>query len=229
MKNLLIFLSFFIVLSATQKQIQAIEKTAVIVESSGVKLGDFALLVRKNTIDMIVKECLCVDKNEKSARFECKDLKQEQDALPYIEFEIEKDDFLVIDPLKNRVLIIAPNFDSYLTTSQEYKFSFVHPDLFVAHLLDKKNSKPTRQDFYDFCDEYYVSRLIFDFSSYRSVVGCKSFKELEKLPKTTAKNANKEQISPFFHRLGDVSFGILKSDVQNFDDYYKGLIYVNKR
>lgn len=208
------------------------DKTIITTEAERVRVGESALIIRElSTGDKLIGfSCEVTKAVSTMAVLSCEKFEGlAQDAMPVISFDAKVGDIVVLNPLSNRALIIAKSLDGYLKTKQEFKnYQLVHPDLLAITLFNNDNPFPKKEDFKNFCDEYYISNIIFDFSTTREIVNCQTFKMIDSFEKK--RGEGKEIMKPFFHRLAKIEtsfwdFG--KEEIDSFDTYYKGVIDAN--
>ncbi|WP_456480238.1 plasminogen-binding N-terminal domain-containing protein [Nautilia sp.] len=84
------------------------------------------------------------------------DLKNNAFALPLV--HVKKGDRIIFEKDYDRVLIIAPNQETYLKTREKYKnFTVVNPDVFAVFLKEV----PTKKDFVNFAKKLNIGRIVF--------------------------------------------------------------------
>ncbi|GAX88096.1 conserved hypothetical protein [Lebetimonas natsushimae] len=150
-------------------------------------------------------------------------LKNDSFALPVVFPKVG--DKIILAKDYNRVMIIAPNQESYLKTKDILKNKiFISPDIFATFLEEI----PTKNDFIMFAKKIDIGLYVFVLDKIY-LVDAYSFYTIKSYPL----NKNYKYIKPFFTTYNDFTTGesvfskiknLFKSDIKNFNEYYKSLI-----
>jgi hypothetical protein len=127
----------------------------------------------------------------------------------------KKGDKIIFGLYNFRGLIIAPNQNLYISTKLKYpNINFISSDIFATYFT----TKPTKQDFIEFCNDYNVGIIDFILDK-EYIVDCNSFYILSKNNSNTAKY-NK----PFFATYTKFTQGFFSSKPNNWINYYKEML-----
>jgi hypothetical protein len=151
-------------------------------------------------------------------------LENDSFALPIVTPKIGNKIILAKD--YNRVMIIAPNQDSYIKTKNLFKNKiFISPDIFATFL----DEIPTKEDFVNFAKKLDIGLYIFVLDKIY-LVDAYSFYAVKEYP--LKENYNKYN-KPFFvtynrFKVNSSVFSkvknLFKSGVNSFNEYYKSMI-----
>jgi hypothetical protein len=125
----------------------------------------------------------------------------------------------------NRVMIIAPNQESYLRVKSIFKNKiFISPDIFATFL----DEIPTKKDFVNFAKKMDIGLYVFVLDKIY-LVDAYSFYAIKKYPLKENYKYTKAFFTTYgkFKTSGSVFYkvkNLFKSDIKNFKEYYKNLI-----
>jgi hypothetical protein len=151
-------------------------------------------------------------------------LKNPAFALPIVTPKIG--DKIILAKDYNRVMIIAPNQESYLRVKSVFKNKiFISPDIFATFL----DEIPTKEDFINFAKKVDIGLYIFVLDKIY-LIDAYSFYAIKKYPI----KENFVYVKPFFvtydnFKISGSIFTKIKNlfksnNIKNFEEYYKSLI-----
>jgi len=211
MKKILIFSLFVISIFAFP-----IEKTYKIINSSD-RFGQINAHLIIGSSGIVIQNGVIVASAEAISK----------DKIKYLPFNIlknkalaspklfpKKGDYVKMYHNYDKILIVAPSQNNYLTIKSKLKDEdVINSDLLVT-IADDVNEL-TKEDFQNFCHEYSVGLVYFNLDK-NYVVDCNTFKVIKTFPNDLKTNYTK----PLFS-----SYQLNKNDT-NYIEYYKNLIKV---
>jgi hypothetical protein len=136
-------------------------------------------------------------------------LKNDAFALPLVMPKVG--DKIILGKDYDRILIIAPNQETYIKVKNMYKrFDVISSDVFAPFI----NDLPTKEDFRKFCDDFNIGRIIFVLDKIYEVDSFSFYKIYEKDFKTNAK----------YKKAFFTSYPSFDVTGENIEKYYKSLI-----
>jgi hypothetical protein len=151
-------------------------------------------------------------------------LKNDSFALPIVTPKVG--DKIILAKDYNRIMIIAPNQDAYLRVKNFLKNKIVvSTDIFVTFL----DEIPTKEDFVNFAKKLDIGLYAFVIRNKLYLVDAYSFYVIKKYSLNKNYNFN----TPFFVTYNNFQMeksvfskikNLFKSDIKNFNEYYKSLI-----
>jgi hypothetical protein len=130
----------------------------------------------------------------------------------------KKGDKIIFGLYNKRGLIIAPNQNEYIQAQNNYpNIKWINSDLFATYF----ESKPTKEDFRNFCSDVKVGIIDFILDK-EYIVDCQSMTILQ-----TTKIKSSTYTKPFFCSYDKFKGGIFSSIPNNWIRYYKSLIRGN--
>jgi len=148
-----------------------------------------------------------------------------QENLPRGLWKPEVGDRVRFEENYHRALIIAKNFDDYLTVSKKFSKEWVHPDLFTATLSSIGHRSPLKEDFNYFCREHSIGLVYFALQDGVKKVDCLSMVEIDNYPMKLY--SGDEYQKPFYSRIKEIDsnwIGEGINDIPDFEKYYRELI-----
>lgn len=208
------------------------EKHVAYVPSFDLKVGESGEILRElsGAHSVVIARAQVVEIKEGRAKITLEKFGSlTQNYFPEPELAPQKEDKTRWRTFYDRALLIAPNQELYHQVHDSYpQLKWQHPDLFVSYLLEEKEHAPSHEDFRYICDAYNIGILYIIGTDKGEARDCQTFALLKRDP--IAKNIpKKEQIRPFFSRLGDIEqnwfdgiFG--GAEVKDYYLYYDELL-----
>jgi hypothetical protein len=149
-------------------------------------------------------------------------LENDSFALPIVTPKVG--DKIILAKDYNRVMIIAPNQDSYLQVEDILKNKiFISPDVFATFL----DEIPTKEDFITFAKKMDVGLYAFVLDKIY-LVDAYSFYSVKMYPLKENYKYNKPFFTTYNNFTTEGVFSkiktLFKSDIKNFNEYYKSMI-----
>lgn len=231
MRKLLFFGLLTASLFAQNFTIQKADSDSIEINSQPINKGVSAIVIHRinDSFEMIVARALVVNSAEGKVTLSIKPFKDlSQEALPHLNTHPVVGDTVVVPWLYQRSLLVTPTLSSYSTLSASQSgVTFIHPDIFAAHLSKEGHPSPLKADFQDFCRQYDVGLLQFAVKSTLYKVDCNSFAVVgkEKIGETSGK-----QQLPFYSRIKEIDadwWGEGSDPVKDYEKYYLKLLGEN--
>lgn len=227
-KAILFLLPLWLLAEPKAGVVTEINQNQITASVSNAKIGESAIVLFEYLGGKIItKECVVTASDQAQAELDCKRFSQfDQDAMPQVDMSAKVGDQVIVAPLSNFALVIAPSASRYVRVLEREKtLHFIHPDIFAIMLAKQKNPNPNRSDFKQFCQNELVGVVIFALDSGDHTVDCQSFV----LQKTETSTPTKDDaMKPFFHRLNKIEKGffawLTPKEIKEFDSHYKKLI-----
>jgi len=125
------------------------------------------------------------------------------------------DDTVIFGLYNKRALIVAPNQNIYINTQKSYpQTTFISSDVFATYF----ETKPTKQDFQKFCNDFNVG-LIYFILDKQYTVDCNTFVVLNEKNTTTAKYKR-----AMFVNYSKLENSMFSSKPKNWIEYYKSML-----
>jgi len=137
------------------------------------------------------------------------ELKNDAFALPYV--VPKKGDKIILGKNYHRILIIAPDVDTYINVSQMYQNeTIISPDIFAPFIDDV----PTQDDFRKFCEDFNIGRIIFVLDKIYEVDSFSFY----------ALRVKNEKLNPHYTKAFFTTYPSFDITGENFLNYYKSMI-----
>ena len=142
--------------------------------------------------------------------------------LPNIKSDVEKGDKVIFGNFYSNILLISPNEEMYRKTTETFKRSFIHPDIYAMDLIVNNEKKISFNNLKAFAQKNQIGLILITTKNNIMVLDPLSSEYLTKLP--LIQTLNTTTISPFYARFSQISNGIFgtKSE-QKFSEYYQGI------
>jgi len=144
--------------------------------------------------------------------------------LPNIKTKPQVGDRVILGHLYKRVLPIVPNIETYEKVKNSlHDILLIHPDIFAAELAKEKEPLPKVENFRNMCKKMSIGLVLFVFKDGSDFVDCESW---EKVYHLDISSVNKDLVTPFYHRTGEIPSPIYdwsEHTLKDFDSYYRGL------
>lgn len=226
-----VFLFFPLILFAEPKvgSVSKIDQNIITASVANAIVGESAIVLFDYLEGSIItKSCVVIRSDETSADLKCERFSQfDQDSMPKADIAVKAGDKVIVAPLSNYAVVIAPSASRYVKVVEQNKnIKFIHPDIFALELRKAKNPHPKIKDFQKFCDRELVGNIIFALDDGDYMVDCRSFVLIRSDRGTSAKE--NEIMKPFYHRLLPIKKGffawLTKKEIKEFNSYYKPFI-----
>lgn len=153
----------------------------------------------------------------------------DQSAFPVATLQPEKDDEVIFRAFNDRAFLISPSQNIYEKVRSAYPdVTWLHPDLFIAHLLDVNQLSPSMKDFRKICYQYSAGVIYLVTKTEGLVLDCQTFGKL-KHDVISGQAPAKERMRPFYSRIGNLDrswFAYVVGDlvVNDYYVYYQALL-----
>jgi len=148
------------------------------------------------------------------------------DKLPSIKTVAKRGDRVIFGNFYNNVLLIAPNGRSYREITQSVKKSWIHPDIYAMHLINRNAIYINLDNIKDFAEKNQVGLVLFVGKKFIFVLDPISGVILSKEPLNLKVTGTQ---SPFYARFEQLDNDMFSSqDVKKFPEYYKGIERLTK-
>lgn len=209
--------------------VSEVTKNGVVASVDGALVGEMAIvLLDYGEGSIITHSCAVNRSNEHSADLICKRFDNfDQDSIPKVDIDPKVGDRVVVAPLSNYILIVAPSASRYVKSlSRQQDKIAIHPDLFALELRKEKNPHPKVADFQRFCKKELIGTVVFALDDGDYEVDCGTFMLIRS--NQFVSGEEKDAMKPFFHRIHPVKKGFfawaIKKEISNFDRHYRSLI-----
>lgn len=201
--------------------ISAGPKFGYIKDNPSIELNSSGIIMHKlGKYSTIVARAKVVEKKNNLAKVEFKIFKMlAQRAMPTPIIMPKKGDTLILNYLYDRVVIVAPNRQSYrqiLRELQDKKMDVVSSDLLAAYLIDVYSKIATRKTLRGFCRANAVGTLVIALKKKAYLFDCINFDKLANLKVDFYKGQQK----PFYSNITRTRGEIIKIFENNMGDYY---------
>ncbi|CAD7289128.1 Plasminogen-binding protein PgbA [Campylobacter majalis] len=201
--------------------------TATIVDAPDIVVGSSGVVVHKfsSNDSSIIARVSVLEKNKGFAkiRFEVFD-SLEQKALPLPGIAPKSGDYVILNFLYSRAVIVVPNKEIFDEITNAFSgITFIHPDIVGAYLSYEYKPNPSRDDFRKMCSKS-AAGLIFIAMNNRGVFAdCQSFKVIKEFQTGEVEYYQ----LPFYTRVRDIDTIFFKLDsahINNYDAHYERLL-----
>lgn len=228
-KLLFLFVPLLLLAEPKVGTVSEVAKNNIKATVGGAIVGESAIvLFDYGEGSIITKSCVVTRSDLNSADLKCERFSQfDQDSMPKADIEARVGDRVIVAPLSNYALVIAPSASRYVRVVEANKhLKFIHPDMFALELRKDKNPHPKVKDFQNFCDRELVGTVIFALDDADYTVDCKSFVLIRSNPVDLVQEQN--SMKPFFHRLLPIKKGFFAwftaEEIKDFNKHYKSFI-----
>ncbi|MDH5464976.1 MAG: plasminogen-binding N-terminal domain-containing protein [Thiovulaceae bacterium] len=229
MKKTIFLLSLFsTLLLANDYEVVTVTDDVLHIKADDVKIGTSGVVVHKvnGTFETIVSRVEVTKLKNGLAILKMVPFTDlEQEALPRLDTKPAVGDMVKLNWLHQRVLVVASTLNAYSTlTIPRDGVTFIHPDIFAAHLSYEGHPSPLKEDFQSFCQQFDVGMVQIAVENQLFSVDCHSFVVLE-TKEIKVSDAKKQK--PFYTRIKEIDadwWGEGSDPIVDYNKYYLKLL-----
>ena len=159
---------------------------------------------------ILVSNAYVISSNENSSKLKLMPfLGLKQNALPTSNRKAVEGDFVILNYLYDKSIIIAPNQDSFTEVRSKYPDNnFLHSDLFAAELKYEGEPFPSKELIQEYASSQNIGTIFFVIGNKVYITDSKTFAILDS--DTVLFNNTEDAKMPFYTRIDGVEKNIVK-------------------
>lgn len=201
-------------------KLQNLSENIATINIGNLKIGQSGVVqhIFKNMKSILVANAYVISSNENSSEVKLVPfLGLKQNALPTSNRKAAEGDFVILNYLYDKSLIIAPSQDSFTEVRSKYPDNdFLHSDLFAAELKYEGDPLPSKKSIQEYTSAQNIGTIFFVIGNKVYITDAKTFAILDS--DTVLFNNLDDAKTPFYTRIDNIEKNIVKK-VTDYKDW----------